>query len=830
MTILSSALDLRHAVRSLRRHPGFTAAAVPTLALGLGATTAIFGVVYGVLLKPLPYTDAHELVSIWHTARGHPFGLAGNSLGSADSMYVTYREENRTFDHIGLWGAGQRTLTGLGEPERIRSLSVTHGTLQALGVRPVLGRGFSDADHTAGADGPDPVILSHAFWQRRFGGDEAALGGTLSLDARPSQIVGIMAAGFRFLSLTPQPDIIIAGRIDGSRLTLGNLNSAALARLKDGVTLAEADADVARMLTIWLDAWPSGGRSREDVAAWRIAPALKPLKDDVVGDVAGTLWILMSAVGAVLLIACANIANLLLARADGRRPELAIRAALGAGRLRIAGEMLRESFVLGALGGVVGLALAYAGLKLLQAFAPSNLPRVEDIGVGAPVLAFAAAAALVASLAFGSVPAVKHAFGSDTPLGTGARGSSASPQRNRTRSAFIVVQVALALLLLVGSGLMMRTFEKLTAVDPGFTDPEHVQVLSVFIAPWVIREHDRAWRLQRDILERLAALPGVTVAGIGGAGLAGPGTGGSGLGPGAAISVEDRPDVADESPPTRRFAAVSPGYFEALGTRLVAGRDFTWGDVDEVRQVVLVSENFARALWGEPQAAIGKRIRWDGRDGPGPWHEIVGVTQDVYGALHERPPTTVFSPTMVSDLRGIAYVMRSDRAGTESFVNEVRQAVWASNPDVPVTGLHTLQDSYSAALARTSFVLALLAIAGVMALFLSVVGIYGVISYVISQRSREIGIRLALGAEPRAVKRMFVRYGLAVATIGSAAGLAAAAAFSRFLASQLFEVRPLDPPTYVAVLAVLLATVSLAAYLPARRAARVDPAETLRAE
>jgi putative ABC transport system permease protein len=444
------------------------------------------------------------------------------------------------------------------------------------------------------------------------------------------------------------------------------------------------------------------------------------------------------------------------------------------------------------------------------------------------VLAFAVAAAFVSSLAFGAIPAVKHAFGSDARLGAGARGSTASREGNRTRGALIVVQVALALVLLVGAGLMIRTFQALTTIDPGFTDPEHVQVMRVFIPPWAIPEHERAWRMQREILERIAALPGVGAVGIGGAGLGGRGLGGS---PGAAIEVEDRPDLPDAAPARRNFAMISPGFFQALGTRLVAGRDVTWPDVDDDRPIVLVSENFARALWGEPQAALGKRIRWDGRgDGSGAWREIVGVTQDVYASLFERPPTNVYVPTTTSDLRGIAYTIRTDRAGTESFVNEVRQAVSASHPVLAVLQIPTLQDIYSAALAPTSFMLVLLAIAGAMALALSVVGIYGVISYIVSQRTREIGIRLALGAQAGSVKRMFVRQGLLVAMVGVAIGLAAAVVLSRGLTSFLFEVQPLDIPTYGAVLGVLLIAVTLAAYLPARRAARLDPAETLRAE
>jgi predicted permease len=834
---LFSSSGLRHAVRGLTRHPGFTAAAVLTLALGIGATTAIFGVVYGVLLKPLPYPDADELVNIRHAAPGSPAAMQGFS----ESQYVTYREANRAFEAVGFFSGGGRTLTGLGDPEQVQVLTVTHGILQALGVQPAVGRWFVDAEHNPAADAPASVLVSYAFWQRHFGGDESALGRALALDGRSYEIVGIMPAGFKFLDLKPQPDVIDAMRIDAtamrrcaecapSPLGLGFLNYTGVARLKDGVTLAEATADVARMVPLWLDAWPARPGQREAIAAWRIAPVLTPLKDDVVGGVADMLWLLMAAVGAVLLIACANIANLLLVRADARRHELAIRAVLGAGRRRIAGDLLRESLVLGALGGALGLALAYAGLELLRAFAPANLPRVEDIAVGAPVLAFAAAAALVSSLAFGAIPAIKHAFGSEARLGAGTRGSSASREGNRTRSALIVVQVALALVLLVGAGLMVRTFQALTTIDPGFTDPEQVQVARVFIPPWSIPEHERAWQMQREILERIAALPGVTAVGIGGAGVAGRGP--SRSGPGAAIEAEGRPELANEAIPTAAFNGISPGYLQALGTRLVAGRDLTWADVDDARAVVLVSENSARAIWGEPQAALGKRIRsaaYEGR-GAGGWREIVGVTQDVYGSLFEQPPTMVYSPIETNDLRGIGYVIRTDRAGTESFVNEVRQVVAAVHPTLAVTRMSTMQEIYSDALAPTSFMLVLLAIAGVMALTLSVVGIYGVISYIVSQRTREIGIRLALGAQPPAVQRMFVRYGLVVATIGVAAGLAAAVGFSRFLSSMLFDVQPLDAPTYLAVLGVLLVAVLLAAYLPARRAAKLDPAETLRAE
>lgn len=834
---------LRQTARRLKAHPGLTTAIVLTLALGLGATTAIFAVVYGVLLKPLPYPDSNELVSLRHTVPGLSAMIGGDaddSYGLAESMYVTYRDEARVFEHVGLWTTFQQTLTGTLESQQVTVLAVASGTLQALGVQPTSGRWFSDSEYTLEAvSGSDPVILSYAFWQRRFGGDAAALGGTLALDGRPAQIVGIMPATFSFLDVTPQPDIISAVRTDGTTMLISSAarapttlmlaapNYAGIARLKDGFTAADANLDVARLLSIWLDAWPSGRLSREAVRDWGYAPALMPLKDEIVGGVAGMLWVLMGAVGAVLLIATANIANLLLARADARAQEFAIRATLGAGRRQIAGEFMREGFILCAVGGIVGIALARAGIEVLTAFAPPNLPRVGEIAIGGAALAFASLAAVATGAAFGAIPAVKHVFGGRAQFGVGPRGATASRERNGTRHALIVVQVALALVLLVGAGLMIRTFQSLSAVDPGFRDAERILAARIFIPPAAIQESERYTRVYREALERIEALPGVTAAGFGntvpleGGGMA------------VAMYVEDRFDATAPPPLVRRVLRVSPGHLEALATRVIAGRTIEWADLDrENRNVALVSANLARELWGEPQAAIGKRIRWTVPSSAGPWQEIVGVTQDVYqDGLHRPAPAIVYSPllTQGSDLRGVIYAVRSGRAQTESFASEVRQAVWASHPEIVVT-LRTMQDIYSNSLARTSFMLVLLAIAGAMALFLSVVGVYGVTSYFVSQRTREIGIRLALGAAPTSVQRMFVRSSITTALIGIAAGLVVAAGLSRFLMSQLFEVRPLDFPTYLTVLGALLGAVTLAAYLPARRAAKLDPAETLRAE
>jgi putative ABC transport system permease protein len=821
--------DLRYSMRGIARRPGFTFAVVLTLALGIGANTAIFSVVNAVLLKPLPYPDADELVSISHVAPG----LNSDPLNTSPSMYFTYLDENRAFEALGAWGDGGQSLTGIGAPEQVRTLFVTPGVLQALGVQPLHGRTFTEADAAPGSnDGDSAVVLTHAFWQRRFGGDEAAIGRDVSLEGNAARIVGVMPPSFKFLDMTPAADVIVPINIDRGRAFLGNFGMRALGRLKDGVTLEEAAADIERMLPIWLESWPpaTAGLSRETFVNWRIAPALKPLKEQVVGSVASMLWVLMGTIGAVLLIACANVANLMLVRADSRRHELAVRAMLGARTARIAKELLVESFVLGALGGVLGLAVAAVGLRALVAFGPTNLPRLQEISIDPLVLLFALGAAFVSSLLFGVLPAVKHARIEASPQAT--RAATASRERHATRNALVVVQVAVALVLIVSSGLMIRTFQELRNVDPGFTGAADVQVARIWVQPFS-RDPERYTQAERAILDRIAAIPGVTAAAFG-AWVPMEGRLSSGT-----LYVEDRPFVAGEVPPDRRFKFVAPGYFQTLGTRIVAGRDIAWTDIDARRPVALISANLARELWGDPAAALGKRLRDSRPDAPGVWTEVIGVAQDVQeDGLQSPPPPMVYWPVLMAQFWGndvfgspaIAYAIRSERAGTESFVNEVREAVWSVNGDLPVFLVRTMQDLYAASLARTSFALVILAIAGALALSLGVVGIYGVLSFVISQRRREIGIRLALGEPPAAVQRRFVRHGLGLAALGVAAGFGGAIVLTRLLASLLYGVDPLDAATYAGAFGVLLTAAALASYVPARRATAVSPVETLRAE
>jgi predicted permease len=818
---------LRHIFRRLARTPGFSAIALLTLAIGIGANSAIFSVVNGVLIKPLPYPDSEALAGVWHAAPGVP-SIVGN-VECSPTMYFTYREHNRTFQDFGLWSGGGASITGLEEPEQVRALYVTSGTLQAIGVRPALGRWFEDTDTKPESTGT--IMVTHGYWQRRLGGDPSAIGRNLTVDGKPHAVIGIMPPGFQFLNNT-DTEVILPHKFDRSKIFLGNFSFQGLARLKPGVRLEEANADVDRMLAIWLKEWPTPpGFDRALFENARFSAKLQPLKEEVVGDIGNVLWVLMGTIGAVLLIACANVANLLLVRVEGRQQELAIRTALGAGWSRIAREMLLESVVLGVMGGVLGLAVAYGALRLLVALGPATLPRLGEITIDPLVLAFTLAISLLAGLLFGLIPVLKYAGPHIAgALRAGGRTISHSAERHRARNVLVVAQVALALVLLVSCGLLIRTFQALRGVQPGFTQPEEVQMIRIFIPETQVEKAEMVLRMQQEILNKLAALPGVTSAAFGNSAPL------EGFNSNDLLYAEDKDYAVGQIPPIRRFRSVAPGYASTLGTPLIAGRDFTWTDLYDLRHVAIVSENLAREMWGSPQAALGKRVREGMKDS---WREVVGVMGDVYdNGVNEQAPTMVYWPLMMDNFwgeerfvqRGVTFVIRSTRAGTESFLTEIRQAVWSVNDSLPVFLVRTLGDVYQRSLARTSFTLVMLAIAAGMALLLGIIGIYGVISYAVSQRTREIGIRLALGAPHAELRRMFVRYGLILAVIGVVIGLAAAVALTRLMQSLLFQTSPADPLTYVVVALVLITTAVLASYIPARRTAAVDPVSALKAE
>ena len=836
--------DALYALRGMRRNRTVTVVVLLTLALSIGANTAVFSVLDGVLLKPLSYPRAEELVALRQTAPGAAGSGSSAALNLSPSLYLTYAENNRVFQSLGVWTATSSTVTELGEPEQVRAIGVSGGVLETFDVPPAAGRWLGDADQ-AGPTRPPPsvfkaystVMLSYGYWQRRFGGDPSAVGRVIMVDTRPKEIVGVMPAGFRIVDA--DTELIFPLAFDRERITLGaGFNYQGVGRLKPGVTLAQANADLARIVPIWLDQWSDGSdtdrRAYED---WRITPELRPLKQEVVGGVTDVLWVVMGTIGLVMLIACANVANLLLVRAEVRQRELSLRAALGAGRGRIVRSLLVESLLLGVVGGALGVGLAYAGLRLLTAFGPASLPRLSEISLDWRTLAFTTVVSLLSSVLFGLMPALKYTNTRiAATLGSLGRAVSASRERHRARNVLVVVQLAIALVLLVSAGLMIRTFESIRIAEPGFTQPEQLQIFRVFVSAGFVADPEQTTQFENDIQDALASIPGVTSAAFVSAM---PMEGfGSNLGVvnSGAVVTSDAPDLVADNPPLRLFKYASPGFFATAGTRLVAGREITWPEVYGLRPVVTVSENLARELWGTPTAALGKQLRVS----PGmPWHEVIGVVQDVReNGFYEPPPPTVYWPTMsayigigsgTNSIRGVIYVVRSERTGTEPFLSEIRRAVWSVAPSLPVAP-RTMRDVYERSLERTSFTLVMLGVAASMALVLGVVGIYGVISYAVSQRRREIGIRAALGAQHRDLQRMFVRHALTLAGVGVAIGLVAAAGVTRLMSTLLYGITPLDPLTYTAVPVILVAATVLASYLPARQIVSVDPVEALRSE
>jgi predicted permease len=676
-------------------------------------------------------------------------------------------------------------------------------------------------------------VLSYGYWQRKFGGALSVVGRPIIIDGKPREIIGVLPKGFRFLDQS-EADLFLPFQWDRNKTKLGNFSENGLARLKPGVTMEQASADMARLLPVVLRSFPAPeGFSSSIFEKARISPSLRPLKQDVVGNVGNVLWVLMGSIVLVLLVACANVANLLLVRVEGRRQELAIRSALGAGWERIAGELLFESVVLGFAGGLLGLALAYGGLRLLVAMAPTGLPRVQEIGIDIPVLLFTLGLSLITSLLIGFIPVLKYAGATATNgLREGGRALSQSRERHRARKTLVVVQVALALVLLICSGLMIRTFRALMHVSPGFVAPDAVQIFRFYIPETQIpdAQRERVVRMEEEILHKVAAIPGVSSVGFSTA-VPMEGRSSNDL-----VFAQDHVYGEGELPPIRRFKFVSPGFFATLGTQILAGRDLTWTDTYQKRPVAIISENFARQYWHDPQNAVGKRIRPGNVDD---WREIVGVVQDVHDdGVDKEAPSSVYWPVLLDRFEGekqsvqrsLAFAVRSPRAGSRTFMNEVQERVWSVDADVPLADVSTLGTLYTKSMARTSFTLVMLCVAGSMALLLGIVGIYGVISYAVSQRTREIGIRMALGAQRAALTAMFVRQGLRLTLIGAACGLVTAFGSMRLMSSLLFNVSPVDPVTYVTITIGVVAVAYLACYLPSRRAATVEPMEALRTE
>ena len=816
---------MKHSLRRLFKSPAFALTAIITVGAAIGANALIFSVVNGVILKPLPYAHPETLVGAWLTAPGVMQGPLQQSAGT----YYMLRENGQSFEDIGLWQSSTATITGRGEPEQVETLWVTDATLPVLGIKPALGRLFTKEDDLP--NGPNVVLISYRYWQRAFGGSPSAIGQTLMFNGAAREVVGVLPEDFRFLRANPL--VIHPQKIDRATIHAAGFNYQGIARLKPGVSIAQANADVERLLPSLTERFPlPPGFTKKMFDDARFGSLVRPLDADVVGDIGNMLWILLGTVGLVLLVACANVANLFLVRAEARQQELAIRMALGAEARRVAWQLMSESLLVALMGGVLGIALAYGGIQLLLYLQPAQLPRLNEITLDPIVLLFTLGVSLIAGLLFGAIPILKYARPHmAAALKDASRGSSEGRERHRARNTLVVAQVALAAVLLVASGLMVRTFIAIRDVPPGFRNPESILTMRISIPSAVVNDPAQTARTHEQIVRKLEAIGGVESVGVTSEVTMG---GNNNNDP---IWVEDFPQQDAGIPPLRRHKYIADGYFSTMGNPVIAGRGITWNDVHTWASVALVSENLAREYWGEPTKALGKRIR---RSTKSPWYEIVGVVGNERQDGATKPAPTIVYWAMLNgdkaDPRGIfiqrslAYVIRSSRLQEPGFLGEVQQAVWSVNPNLPLARVRTMLQVYNESMAQTQFVLVILGIAASVTLLLGLVGIYGVIAYIVSQRRREVGIRMALGAQGESVQRIFVTRGLTLAAAGLAIGLIGAAAMMRLLSSFLFGVNPFDPVTYVAVTAGLGLVALIATWLPARQATRIDPMMALRAE
>ncbi len=812
--------DVRHALRALGRAPAFSLVATVTLALGISATSAIFTVIDGVLLSPLAYPEADRLVAVFHRMPAQDFSRVNHT----DATYLTYHDENRSFESIGAWRPGQATVTGLDEPETIPVVVMSEGVFDALDVQPILGRRILVEDTVPGA--PFVVVLSHGYWSRRLGADPTVIGDVLRLDGIAAEIVGVMGPDFRFLD--EDASAFLGLRLDRSATSpVVSFDYRVIARLAEGVTAESAEQDLLRLLPASAERY--GWIPATQLEEWDLGIRIVPLKDAVVDDIGEVLWVLLGAVSIVLLIACVNVANLLLARSEGRQREIAMRSALGASRAHLIRQFFIESAVLSAFGAAVGLALAYAAVPALIRLAPAVVPRAAEIRIDASVFLFTLVVSTGAAAIFGLLPVIQRRSTALVPaLKEGGHGASAGRRRSRVRYGLAVAEVALAVVLLVGAGLMVRSFLQLRGVDPGFSDPRRAVTFRLALPRAEAPDEDEAILVYEQIIDRIAAIPGVSEVGaISGMTMEGRSNQNSFIAEGVGSGESDGAIGGF-------YKAIAGDYFSAAGIPLLAGRSINWQDIRERRPVGVVTETLARAFWGDARSAIGKRIRHSDDD---PWREIIGVVGDVRdGGLRGSPRAVAYWPVLVEDFLGfeswlrreMAFVVRTERENPLDLVASLRQAVWSVRPNLPLVDIGTLERLVQRDMADTTFMLTMLLVAAGVAVALGTVGIYGVISYTFEQRLREIGIRVALGATRRDVLSMVLRQGATIGLVGVAVGVAVAAGSARLLAARTFGVSPLDGATYASAAALAGAVAMLASYVPARRAARSDPLDSLR--
>ena len=817
---MSLSLQLRLLWRRAVGSPGFTLVSLATLAIGIGANVAIFTVVNAVLLRPLPMPESERLVLLRHAAPGL---TQLDELPLSDALYFFYAAESRALEGVAAFQNEQASFTGADNPQRVQAAGVTASFFEVMRTPPQLGRAFAPEDDRPGA--APVVVLSDGLWRARFGGDSGVVGRMVDIDATRVEVVGVMPPGFSFSQ--PEAELWRPLRLDRDNTQLGAFGINGVARLADGTTLEQARAELATMVSNLVEVFPDEAAAPV-LAAAGFRPLVDRAREAVVGDIEATLWILLGAVGFLLLIACANVANLHLVRSEARRGEAAIRAALGAGRGRLAGSALVESIVLGVAGGLAALPLALLAVRLVVRFGPQALPRLDEVSPDASVLAFGLAVSVAAGVLFGILPALRAGrAGASGHMTAGARGASAGRERQAARRGLVVVQIALALTLLVGSGLAVRSFGRLAAVDPGF-DPVDVLTFGLSLPERDYASDDARLGFHRQMVEELRALPGA----IGAAAASTIPLGGAVSGSG--YSIEGRPLDDGEVPPVFMTKSVSPEYFDTLRIELAEGRRFDPLDGERGDSVVVVSQAVVDAYW-PGESALGRGIRAGAPPEEGQeWFRIVGVVGAVHETtLHEDPLPMVYYPLpgTAGDAGTPATMRYAVRARNAAGLGAaVREVVRGIDPTLPIADVETLETLVGRARAERAFVMVLLVIAAGLALLLGSVGLYGVVSYTVAQRRREIAIRMAVGARAADVGRLVLTEAGGLAVVGAALGVGAAVALTRRLQALLFETSPLDPAVFLGVSTILVGVCLLASWLPARRAARIDPMNALRVE
>ena len=807
--------DLKYALRQLLKSPGFTATAVLTLALGIGACTAIFSVVNGVLLRPLDYPEPERLVVLKETnLPDFP------EFSVSPPNFIDWEKQLKSFVSIAAFTGASLNLTGEGEPQRVVGVKATARYFEVYGVKPVLGRAFFAEEDAV--DKNHVVVLSHPFWQRVFGGATDVVGRSLQLNGEPYNVIGVAPAGFGSASKVDAwvPMAFAADEVANDNRGAHYIN--VTGRLKPGVTAAQADAELKVVAAQLAKQYPDSSKGWGAFAV--------PLLDYTVRDVRNVLYTLLGAVGCVLLIACANIANLLLARATARHREISIRAALGAGRARLVRQLLTESILLAFLGGLAGVLLARWGLDALLALAPANLPRVASISLDPTVLTCALGLSLATGLAFGLAPAWLAARTNvNDALKQGARGSTDAGARGRLRSTLVVLEVAASLVLLVAAGLLVRSFIHLAHVDPGFT-PEHATLMRLGLPEKKYGKPEQQTAFADALVARLRTLPGVQAVGLT---HSMPLVGDYVLG----FNIDGRPRPSDSDMPNTNYYAVTPDYFRAMGIRLVKGRLFNEHDDAKAPRVVLINETLARQHFPH-EDPIGKRINIT--NGPDAWREIVGIVGDIkqYGA--DRPTSSQsYEPFAQKPYTSLNIVIRlaapkfgeGGAAGSPAALSSsLRPAVYEIDKDQPVGSIKPLEEIVADSIARQRFAMTLLTVFSLVALVIAAVGIYGVMAYNVTQRTSELGIRMALGARPIDVLRLVLAQGGKLIGLGLFLGLVIALAGSRAIESMLFATSAHDPLTLAAITLLLAGVAAVACLIPARRATKVDPMIALRAE